>query len=78
MGNEIVSEMNLLKLSLGVCLLFVAWILYSIWYERLSASQDEERVRFLFFSFVGGYWFLAILAFCSGCYFLVDPWVSSI
>ncbi len=69
---SISAELNLLKLTLGSCLIFAAWLIFSLWREKLSTLRDEERMNFLMYNVVGGSWLFAIFALCGGFYFLLE------
>lgn len=72
--NGVVNlDLQLLKLTMGVCLLLVAWLVFSLWREKLSGYKEEERVNFLMYNIAGGGWLFAIFALCGGFYFLLDP-----
>ncbi len=66
------AEMTVLKLTLGLCLIFAAWLIFSLWREKLAALRDEERMNFLMYNVVGGSWLFAVFALCGGCYFLIE------
>lgn len=70
------NEMNLLKLAMGLCLLGVAALVFSLWRDKLRGLKDEERVNFLMYNIVGGAWLVAVFALCGGFYFLLEPIVS--
>ncbi|MCM2281102.1 MAG: hypothetical protein NDI61_04575 [Bdellovibrionaceae bacterium] len=65
--------LNILKLIMGVCLMAVAGLAFSIWRDRFRAVKDEERAQFLMYNWAGGVWLFAVFALCGGCYFLLEP-----
>lgn len=67
------NELSLLKLAMGLCLLCVAWLVFSMWQDRLRTLKDEERLNFLMYNIAGGAWLFAVFALCGGFYFLLDP-----
>lgn len=58
---------------MGICLLLVAWLVFSMWREKLATYKDEEKVNFLMYNLAGGGWLFAVFALCGGFYFLLDP-----
>lgn len=69
---ESFSDLDSLKLILGLGLFLAGLLVFSLWRDRFTSLKDEERVRFLFFNVFGGAWLLAIFAICGGIYFLFD------
>ncbi len=67
------NDLNLLKLAMGVCLLGIAWLAFSIWCDRLRGLKGEDRANFLMYNVAGGAWLFAVFALCGGFYFLLDP-----
>lgn len=66
-------DLQLLKLTMGICLLLVAWLVFTMWREKLATYKDEEKVNFLMYNLAGGGWLFAVFALCGGFYFLLDP-----
>lgn len=71
-------DLELLKLVMGICLMLLSWVVFSIWREKLSTVKEEERMNFLMFNIVGGSWLFAIFALCGGFYFLLEPVFKSL
>lgn len=67
------DEVELLRLTFGICLVLTAWLVFSIWRDKLTALKDEERLRFLMYNIAGGSWLVAVFALCGGFYFLLEP-----
>ena len=71
--RSFMADMNLLKLALGTLLLAAAWLVFSIWREKLGSLKEEDRVDFLMYRLAGGSWLVAVFALCGGFYFLLEP-----
>jgi hypothetical protein len=67
------NDMKLLSLTMGLSLVAFAWLVFSIWREKLEGLKDEERVNFLMYKAAGGVWLVAVFALCGGFYFLLEP-----
>jgi hypothetical protein len=67
------GDFELLKLTLGVCLLLLAWVVFAIWKEKFNAIKEEDRMNFLMFNIVGGSWLFAVFALCGGFYCILEP-----
>jgi uncharacterized membrane protein len=72
MHQPFYNDFATLKLILGLALFLAGVLVFSIWKERLFSLGEDERAKFLMFSFAGGSWLIAVLAACGGMYFLFD------
>jgi hypothetical protein len=64
---------QMLNVIMGLSLLLLSWIVFSIWKERYFNTKEEERMNFMMFNLVGGSWLVAIFALCGAFYFLLHP-----
>ena len=69
-------ELQSLEVVMGISLLILAWLVFSIWKDRLHGVKEEERAHFLMYDIRGGAWIVSVFALCGGFYFLLQPLVS--
>ncbi len=70
------NEARHLNFLLGLVLVIIAGLVFSIWHDQLKNLKAEERARFLMFNLKGGSWLVAVFALCSGIYFLAASFVQ--
>ena len=68
----LLNDISNLKLVLGLGLVLAGALVFSIWKERLSATSEDEKFKFLMFNVFGGAWLVAVFFACGGLYFLFD------
>ena len=68
----ILNDLSTLKLVLGIGLFMAGGLVFSMWKERLSATSEDEKFKFLMFNVFGGAWLVAVFFACGGLYFLAD------
>jgi hypothetical protein len=66
------NDLGNLKLILGLALILVGALVFSMWKEKFYSLKEEERMKFLMFNVKGGGWLLAVFATCGGLYFMFD------
>lgn len=66
------NDLGTLKLILGLALVLIGGIVFSLWKEKFYSLKEDDRMKFLMFNVAGGGWLLAVFAACGGMYFLFD------
>jgi hypothetical protein len=68
-----VTDTEMLKLVLGLCLIVAGALTFSLWHEHLKTLKDEEKTKYLMYNLKGGSWIFSVFFVCSGAYCLLEP-----
>lgn len=74
--HSFLNEARHLNFILGIVLLAMAALVFSLWHDQLKTLKAEERARYLMFNLKGGSWLFAVFAFSGGIYFLAASFVQ--